>query len=145
MLFFGKTLSVWHYVVAGSLAVVVPMALAWVLSMTVASGCYDSLCLLPLLMLLVPPCAAPVLAVLFAINRRVGRPVPDGWLPVVMISGVATQVTLSACALATASPEFRDIYFSDLLSVPQGFFVGITIGTVFWVSLHAVGRKSTHA
>ena len=143
MLFLGKTLAGWHYVVAVVLAVAVPMLLASALSTTVASGCYDSLCLLPLLMLIVPPCAVPVLAILFAINRRIGSPVPDGWLPTIVISGLSGQVGISLFALATASPGFRDIFFSDLLSFPQGLIVGLTIGVVFWVSLYAFGRKNT--
>lgn len=143
MLFLNKPLAVWHYFIAGFLALVVPMALAWVLSVTVASGCYDGLCLLPLLMLVVPPYAVPVLAVLFAINRRFGKPVPDGWLPTVLISGFAGQIAISAFAVATTSPEFRGIFFSDLLSIPQGLIVGLVVGAVFWVALYAFGRMST--
>lgn len=143
MLFLSKPLAVWHYFVAGVFAVVVPMALALLLSVTVASGCYDSLCLLPLMMLIVPPYAVPTLAILFAINRRLGKPVPDGWLPTVMISGVAVQIAIPVFAFATSSPEFREIFFSDLLSFPQGLVVGLIIGAVFWVSLFAFGRIST--
>ena len=95
-------------------------------------------------MLIVPPYAAPVLAVLFAINRRCGKPVPDGWLPTVMISSVVGQIAISAFAVVTSSPEFRDIFFADLLSIPQGLIVGFTIGAVFWIALYAFGRKSSH-
>lgn len=144
MLYLNKPLAVWHYILAGFLAVFVPMVLALVLSVTVASGCYDSLCLLPLLMLIVPPYAVPVLAVLFAINRWYGKPVPDGWLPTVMISGFVGQIAISAFAVSTTSPEFRDIFFTDLLSVPQGLIVGLTVGAVFWVALYAFGRRSIH-
>ena len=144
MLYLNKPLAVWHYILAGFLAVFVPMVLALVLSVTVASGCYDSLCLLPRLMLIVPPYAVPVLAVLFAINRWYGKPVPDGWLPTVMISGFVGQIAISAFAVSTTSPEFRDIFFTDLLSVPQGLIVGLTVGAVFWVALYAFGRRSIH-
>ena len=143
MLFLSKSLAIWHYLVAGILAVAVPMALAQVLSVTVASGCYDSLCLLPLLLLIVPPFAVPVLVVLFALNRRLGKPMPDGWLPTIMMSGLAAQIAISVLALATSSPGAREIFFWDLLSIPQGLFVGLTIGTVFWMSLYACGRKTT--
>lgn len=143
MLFLNTPLAAWHYIIAGFLAVIVPIAMAIVLSVTVASGCYDSLCLLPLLMLIVPPFAVPVLAVLFAINRRLGKPVPDGWLPTVLISGVAGQVGVSVFAVSTTSRGVRDIFFSDLLSVPEGLIVGLTIGVVFWIALYAFGRKGT--
>lgn len=132
-------LAAWHYPVAVGIAIIVPVALAYGLSGTVASECYDSLCLLPLLMLIVPPYAAPGLAVLFACNRRSGKPVPDGWLPTIMIFGIVTQVAISLFALATASPGFRDIFFSDLLAFPQGIGVGMTIGAAFWVALYVLG------
>lgn len=142
MLFLDKRLMLWHYLVAIILAIGVTMALGWGLSVTIASGCYDSLCLLPLLMLIVPPCAAPVLAALFALNRRFGTPVPDGWLPTVVGSGVAVQIVLSLVIVATASPQSRDIFFSDLISVPEGFGVGLAIGAAFWGALYTFGREN---
>ena len=141
MLYLNKSLTIWHYIVAGFLAVVIPMAFGLVLSVTVASGCYDSLCLLPLLMLIVPSCAVPALASLFAINRRIGKPIPDGWLPSVLISGLVVQIAISVFAVSTASPQSRDIFFSKLISVPHGLIVGLTIGAVFWVALYAFGRE----
>lgn len=142
MLFLNNHLTVWHYVIAGVLAVAVPMAMALALSQTVMSGCYDSLCLLPLLMLIVPPVAAPVLVVLFALNRRFGKPFPDGWLPIVAISGFLVQIAISVFAVSTATSRYRDIFFSELMSVPQGLIVGLTIGAVFWGALCALGKKS---
>jgi hypothetical protein len=140
MLRFDRTLAVHHYAIATVLAVLLPAGLGLALSETVASGCYDSLCLLPLLLIITPIYGAPVLAALFAINRRIGKPVPDGWLPTVAISGIAGQAAISVFALATATPSFRDIYFSDLLSFPQGLVTGVAVGGSFWVTLHAVGR-----
>ncbi len=142
MMLLDKQLTVWHYIFAGFVAIVVPMVMALVLSQTVASGCYDSLCLLPLLMLIAPPCAVPVLVALFAINRRLGKPIPDGLVPTVTISGIAIQFVISVIAVSTASAQSRDLFFSELMSVPQGLIVGFTIGAVFWIALSAFGPNS---
>ena len=142
MLFFQRSIRVHSYLVAVIAAVAIPMGLGYIVFKTNPSACYDSPCLLPLLMLIVPPYAVPVLAVLFAINRRSKKPVPDGWLPTIMISGFVGQIAISVVAVLTSSPEFRDIFFSDLLSVPQGLIVGLTIGAIFWVALYASARKS---
>jgi hypothetical protein len=121
------------------------MGLGYLLFRTNPSACYDSPCLLPLLLMIVPPYAVPVLAVFFAVNRVRKKLLPDGWLPTIIVSGLAGQIAISAFAFATSSPEFRDIFFSDLLSVPQGLIVGLTIGGVFWFALYASARKNTRA
>ena len=68
-------------------------------------------------------------------------PFPDGWLPTGLLSGVAGQVALSVYSVSKASPGYRDIFFSDLLVVPQGFVTCLAVGLVFWVALHALGRE----
>jgi len=45
-------------------------------------------------------------------------------------------------ALSASEPGFRNIFFLELLSVPQGLFVGLLIGAVFWVALYASAQKS---
>jgi hypothetical protein len=116
-----------------------------ILSVTVSSGCYDSLCLLPLLLLTMPIFGVPVLTAAFAINRRLQRPVPDGWLPTIILSGCLGQIAVSVFAFSTASPNFREIFFYDLLFVPQGFVAGLVTGAVFWLSLYVFGQKTTHS
>jgi hypothetical protein len=143
MLFFHRSLAVHSYLVAVVAAVAVPMSLGYIIFKTNPSACYDSPCLLPLLLMIVPPYAAPVLAALFAINRRRKKLVPDGWLPTIVFSGFAGQIAISVFAVSMSRPGLRDIFFSDLLSVPQGLIVGLTIGAVFWVALNAFAQKST--
>jgi hypothetical protein len=143
MLFLNRPLAVHSYVVAVFSAIAVPMLLGYLIYNANPSACYDSPCLLPLLLMIVPPYAAPVLAVLFAINRRRKKLVPDGWLPTILFSGFVGQIAISVFAVSMSPPELRDIFFSDLLSVPQGLIVGLTVGGVFWVSLTAFARVST--
>ena len=143
MLYLSRSPAVYSYLVAIFAAVAVPMGLGYLIFRTNPSACYDSPCLLPLLLMIVPPYAVPVLTVLFAINRLREKLVPDGWLPTIILSGFAGQIGISAFAVATSSPEFRDIFFSDLVSVPQGLIVGFTIGAVFWFALYASAWKTS--
>ena len=143
MIFFNRSLSVYSYLIAVFIGVAVPMGLGYIIFRTNPSACYDSPCLLPLLFMIVPPYAVPALAVFFAINRRSGALVPDGWLPTIAISGFTVQIAVSVFAQSTASSGVRDIFFSDLMSIPQGLIVGLTIGTAFWVALHVFGQRRT--
>ena len=143
MLYLNRSPAVYSYLVAIVVAVAVPMGLGYLIFRMNPSACYDSPCLLPLLFMIVPPFAAPVLAILFSINRLREKPVPDGWLPTMIFSAFAGQIAISTLAIATSSPEFRDIFFSDLASVPQGLIVGLTIGAVFWFALYASAQKLT--
>jgi hypothetical protein len=142
MLFFDRSPAIHSYLFAVFVAVTVSMALGYMIYRTNPSACYDSPCLLPLLLMILPPFAVPVLAVLFAINRRRKTSIPDGWLPTIMISGFAVQIAFSVYALSASEPGFRNIFFSELLSVPQGLFVGLLVGAVFWVALYASAQKS---
>lgn len=142
-MFFTRSLAFYSYIVAIVVAIAVPMGLGYIIFRLDPSACYDSVCLLPLLMMLVPTYAVPVLAALFAINRRRKTPLPDGWLPTIMISGLVVQIAISVYALSTSTPEYRDIFFSELLSFPQGLAVGLTIGAVLWVALYVSGRKGS--
>lgn len=145
MLFFNRDLRVVSYLFAGFTASVVPMGLGYVIFLLDPGACYDSPCALPLLLFVMPPYAAPVLTILFAINRRFERSLPDGWLPTILASGIVGQIGMSAFGVLMASPNIRRIFFSDILLVPQGLFVGSVVGVVFWVVLHACGRESADA
>ena len=133
-----------HYLVAGLLAIAIPMALGHAIYRADPAACYDSPCALPLLLLVVPPVVAPVLPVLFAINRQLARPLPDGWLPTVLMSGVTGQIAISLSGVALASPNIRRIFLWDTLFIPQGLIVGLTMGAVFWVALRVFARKRVH-
>ena len=142
MVFFDRSLKAWHYLLAGLLAAAVPMALGLGLHRMNPGACYDSPCLLPLALLLVPPCAAPALTLLFALNRRLGRPVPDGWLPGPLICGTMVQIVLSTVSLASAEAHMRRIFLFEMFLFPQGFLAGLAVGAVFWGALLASGRQA---
>lgn len=142
MLFFNRKLGVLSYLVAGFMAIVVPMGLGHSIYHSDPGACYDGPCLLPLLLIISPPYAAPVLTVLFAVNRRTRKSLPDGWLPTVLASGIVGQIGMSVFGVLMASPNIRRIFFSDTLLVPQGLYVGLLVGVVFWGVLYACGRKS---
>ena len=144
MLFFKRDLTLLYYVCAGFVAVTIPMVAGYVIHMANPAACYDSPCVLPLLLMILPPFAAPVLLILFAINRRLGKPLPDGWLPTLLISGVLVQIGIAAFGVLSASPFMRETFFSNLLFFPQGFFVGMVIGVLFWVVLYAFGRNHAY-
>ena len=141
MLSFKRALAARHYVYAGLLAVVGPMALGFVIFRINPSACYDSPCALPLLLLTAPPVAAPVVSVLFAVNHRRQRPFPDGWLPTVLVSGIAGQMGISLVSVALASPNMRRLFLPEILFIPQGLIVGLVIGGAFWIALYALGRE----
>ena len=142
MLFFNRNLGVLSYVVAGITAIVVPIGLGYAIFHSDPGACYDSPCALPLLLVIIPPYAAPALAVIFAISRRFEKSLPDGWLPTILASGIFGQIGISAFGVLMALPQTRQIFFSDVLLIPQGLCVGLVVGVVFWVVLYACGRKS---
>ncbi len=142
MFFLNRSLSAWRYAVACLLAIGLPMGLGYLMYRVDPGACYDGPCLFPLLLVIVPPVAAPVFAGLFAINRSRARRFPDGVVPTVLVAGVLGQVGMSVFALASTSSRMREIFFYDILSVPQGFFVGTIVGGVFWVVLYGLGRKA---
>ncbi|WP_439123975.1 hypothetical protein [Marivita sp.] len=141
MLRFDRLPTVFSYVIAGLVAIVVPMCLGYVIFRANPSACYDSPCLLPLLLVIASPFAGPVLAVLFLINHRMQKRVPDGWIPTIVFSGLTAQIAVSMLAVATSSPGFRGIFLSELVSIPQGFLFGVTVGSIFWIALNASARR----
>lgn len=142
ILFFKRTPAARHYVYAGVLAVVIPMALGIILFRMNPAACYDSPCALPLLLLTIPPYAAPLLSVLFAVNHRRQRPFPDGWLPTILISGIVGQMGISVFGFVLASPNMRRIFLPEILFIPQGLIVGLAIAGAFWIALHVLGREA---
>lgn len=137
MLQFKRLPTGYSYLIAVLVGVAVPMGLGFALFWENPSACYDGPCLLPLLLMTVSPFAVPVLAVLFSINHRMRKRLPDGWIPTIMLSGLTAQIAISALFVMTASPRFRDIFLSELLSFPQGFLFGIIVGAIFWFALYA--------
>ena len=138
MLYFKKEILVRYCLLAGICATLLPMMLGYAIYKLAPSACYDGPCAMPLLLVILSPFMAPLLPILFAVNHRLERPFPDGFLPTIVFSGTASQIAISAYSYSTASPNTRRIFFSELLLVPQGFITGLVIGTVFWLALYAM-------
>ncbi len=143
MLFFNRALAPTSYILASAFAAGVPMGLGYLIFNAEPGACYDGPCALPLLLVTVPPVAAPALLIAFFLNRRFGARVPDGWLPGILMSAIIAQIGISLTGILIAAPNIRRLFFSDILFVPQGLIVGLTVGAVFWATLHASARKRT--
>lgn len=140
-MFHKGSLKVGCYLLAGFLAVVLPVAIGYGIFRTDPSACYDSPCALPLLLMTVPPFAVPVLLVLFATNQKCKKPFPDGFLPTMLISGFLMQIGISISSVFLASSGVRKLFLSDILFVPQGLAVGLATGAIIWLALFFCGRK----
>ncbi len=129
-------------VIAGVLTAAVPVGLAFALYWLAPWGCDASawICLFPLSLLGVAPVAALCLPILFHFNRRRRQPFPDGWLPVILLTGSVSQLLVTGYSLWTLADYMRRIFLYDALIFPQGFAAGATAGAVFWVSLALLGR-----
>lgn len=138
--FFKKAAPAGHYVLAGVLAALLPMAAGYLIFRANPSACYDGPCALPLLLVIVPPYAAPVLAVMFALNRRLEKPFPHGLLPTVLTFGVLGQIGLALVSVISAPSTIRRLFFSELFFIPGGFVVSVSVGLVFWCVMYALGR-----
>lgn len=133
-----------HYIAAGILTAVIPVALAFAIHRLAPWACDASawLCLFPLSMLYSAPFAALCLPLLVFVNRRRRNPFPDGWISVVSFTGVVVQVIITGTSLWITRPYIRHHFIFDVLIFPQGFAAGAVIGAVFWVSLAVFESKS---
>lgn len=144
MLFLKRSLVLHVYLVAGFFAAVIPMCTGYLAYYINLGACYDySPCLWPLLLMIVPLFVAPTLTILFAINRRFQGRIPDGLAPTVLMCACVGQVETSVLGFLRASPNYRQIFFSDILFFPQGFVVSLLVGFVFWTALYLLGREIT--
>lgn len=130
---------------AGLLTAVVPVMLAFAAYWLAPWGCDANawLCLLPISLIFVAPVAALCLPLLVVMNRRRPKPFPDGWLPVLSVTGLLAQLAISGASLWLAAPHMRRIFFFDVLIFPQGFVAGAIVGAVFWISLAGFGSSRT--
>jgi hypothetical protein len=139
----GRDLLVKEYVWIGLLTGIVPSLLAFLSYWLAPWGCDANawLCLLPLALLVLAPFAALWLPVLFYINQRMRHTVPDGWLPIIFLSGVVSQVMSASYGLWRFQPYLEYVDTHEVLLFPQGFAAGAIIGLVFWVSRASIGSR----
>lgn len=131
-----------HLVVAAVLTAVLPAALGFAMYRSAPSGCDTNawLCLFPISMFYLAPAAAVYLPVLFYLNRRRRRPLPDGLMPVALLTGVVTQFLASGVSLWSLADYMRRIHVHEVLIFPQALAAGIVIGAVFRLSLAVLSK-----
>jgi hypothetical protein len=104
---------------------------------------YRWTCLLPGLLIVVPPALALVLPIASVINRRSGNHFPKGWLVTSAVAGLLTQIVLVGAYLLALDPAYRGMMLMELIFVPQPFVAGAVAGTVFWITLNLGTRSSS--
>lgn len=129
-------------------AIVTPLAaFAWVT--VFPAGCdlrgdpatYRWTCLLPGLLIMVSVAVALLLTLALAVNRRRARPLPDGWLVVIIATGLFAQTVLYSGYLLTLDPAYRALFLFEVLSIPQPFVAGACSGAIYWGVLHGRRRR----
>ena len=125
-------------------ALVVPPAAGAVLLWLLPSGCdlggepvtHRWSCLFPWLLVTLPLVLAVLVPIALILNRRLSRPLPDGWLVVIPAVGAVTQIVLCGGYLLTLDPAYRDLFWAELPSIPQPFVAGTIVGAVSWTAFH---------
>lgn len=132
-----------NYLLAGFFTAALPISLAFAIYWWAPWGCDASawLCLFPLALLGVAPIAALCLPFAFFLNRRRNRPFPDGLVAVTSLTGVVSQVLVTAYAFWLLEDYVRRIFFFEALIFPQGFAAGAVTGATFWFSLVLAARR----
>ena len=136
--------SLRRHIVAALLTAIVLPALAALFLWQFPAGCdlrgdpatYRWTCLLPGMLVTVPVGVAVVLTIALALNRRLARPLPDGWLVIIPGAGLVAQIVLFGGYLLTLDAAYRAIFLEDLLLIPQPFVAGALSGAFYWVALH---------
>ena len=132
--------SWWPLALAALATGTVPVALGFGAYWMMPWGCDANAwaCILPLCLIWLGPAGAVVLPVVFVLNRRRRRPLPDGIVPVTLAAGLAGQVAATGTALWLTEALIRRLFLWDVLILPQGFVAGAIVGAVFRTTLLAV-------
>lgn len=108
----------------------------------VSQALHNWTCLLPGLMLVVPPVAALLLTMFTILNQRRDRLIPDGWLVTVFAIGILAQVLFGGTYLLLLLGQgYFGLWitvqmFSLVFSLPQPFIAGAIAAAVYWIALH---------
>ncbi|MEL7172366.1 MAG: hypothetical protein AAFU72_03445 [Pseudomonadota bacterium] len=124
------------YLIAGVLTAVVPLAVAYIVFYSVPAGCDVNawLCLFPVSLMYLAPCAAVAIPLLFYIAgiRHIGF---VGWIVLTLLVGSISQMLISGWSLFISAEYMRRIYFYEILIFPQGFAAGALCGAVFGAAM----------
>jgi hypothetical protein len=138
-----------HLLAAAVTGLGVP-ALTWLFLQVFPRGCdlrgdpeiYRWTCLLPGLLIMVPLVVAVILPFVMIVNRRLARPLPDGWLPASLATGILTQLLLTLGYALTLGQAYRGAFLSEVLTIPQPFVAGFLSAAVYSCALHLRRRSS---
>lgn len=133
----SRVLKARDYIRAGLVTACVPMALAFTAYWLSPWRC-DAvawLCLSSLSLLIFAPIAALGLPLACFFNRKRRRPIDDGWLSTVLLSGCAAQLIVSGSSLfmLAAYVDWASLY--QALIFPEGFVAGALTGAIFRFAL----------
>lgn len=139
---FSKFNTIDYFIAALSTAVV-SVAFAYTIYWFAPWGCDASawLCLFPLSLIGVAPLGAICLPILFRLNLRRRRPIPDGWLPFISAVAAISQLGVTGYSLWLFDDRMRQIFFYEILIFPQGLAAGAMTGAVFWCSLYFLNNR----
>lgn len=137
------SVSTLDYLVAAFLTAVVSIATAFSIYWFAPWGCDTSawLCLFPISLIGVAPIAAICMPILFSLNQRRPRALPDGWLPFVLSSAVVAQLVVTGYSLWLFEEHMRRNFIFEVLILPQGLAAGSLTGAVFWCSLFILNKR----
>ena len=138
-----SSVSKFDYIFAAVLTAVVPIAIAFSIYWFAPWGCDASawLCLFPLSLIGVAPIGATFLPFLFRFNQKRRNALPNGWLVVIVLVAIVSQIGVSGYSLWSLADYMRRIFFYEVLIFPQGLAAGAVTGAVFWCSLFMLNKR----
>jgi hypothetical protein len=89
----------------------------------------------------VPIGAALLLTIALVLNRCSVRPLPDGWLVVILATGFATHAALIGGYFLALDSAYRERFIDAFIAIPQPFVAGMIAGAIYWISLHSRSDK----
>jgi hypothetical protein len=131
------------YLRAAIVTALVPSVAGAILLWLVPPGCdlrgdpefYRWTCLFPGLLIPVSIALAVLLPMAILLNRRFGRPVPDGWLATILIAAAATQAVCVGGYAVMLGPAYAGLFLKEMFFVPQPFLCGAVAAGVFSTAL----------
>lgn len=105
------------YIWAGILTGAIPFAIG-LMTLWVAPWACDAspwLCLLPIALMYISPVAAVFLPLVFLLNCRAAKSLPDGFLVVTLLSAFLVQVIVSGMSFWNSETHMRKIFFVSIL------------------------------
>lgn len=138
-----RSASPLDYLIAAFLTAVASLSIAYSIYLAAPWGCDANawLCLFPISLIGIGPVAAVIMPILFSLNRRRTRALPDGLLPFVVLVGLVSQAVVSGYSLWQSEEHMRRIFFYDVLIFPHGLAAGALAGAVFWCALYILNKR----